>query len=90
MTERNLGRPWTAREDELLTQAVALHGENDNWKIIALSVPDRTNKACRKVTWKTAGLWRSPKHHVRVTSVGFIHSPHPSRRRLGRLMKTNF
>jgi len=50
MTERNLGRPWTAREDHLLTQAVAIYGEYDNWKTIALSVPDRTNKACRKVT----------------------------------------
>ena len=49
MTERNLGRPWNAHEDRLLTDAVALHGPSDNWKIIALSVPGRTNKACRKV-----------------------------------------
>jgi hypothetical protein len=43
------GRPWTAAEDHLLTQAVALHGEADQWKAIALCVPGRTNKACRKV-----------------------------------------
>ncbi|KAF7975763.1 hypothetical protein HWV62_8561 [Athelia sp. TMB] len=29
-------------------QAVAVHGENDNWKNIALVVSGRTNKACRK------------------------------------------
>lgn len=49
MPERGVGRPWTAEEDSLLIQAVATHGEIDNWKTIALSVPDRTNKACRKV-----------------------------------------
>jgi hypothetical protein len=32
-----------------LTAAVKLHGEQDNWKTIALSVPGRSNKACRKV-----------------------------------------
>lgn len=48
MPERGVGRPWTAEEDSLLIQAVATHGEIDNWKTIALSVPDRTNKACRK------------------------------------------
>jgi hypothetical protein len=32
-----------------LTTAVKLHGEQDNWKTIALSVPGRSNKACRKV-----------------------------------------
>ncbi|TFK57621.1 hypothetical protein OE88DRAFT_1651452 [Heliocybe sulcata] len=46
--ERNVGRPWTAQEDALLRQAVAIHGESDNWKTIAQSVPGRTNKACRK------------------------------------------
>ncbi|TDL28752.1 hypothetical protein BD410DRAFT_781289 [Rickenella mellea] len=45
----NLGRPWTAHEDHLLTQAVAVHGDNtEKWKTIAISVPGRTNKACRK------------------------------------------
>lgn len=44
-----VGKPWTASEDNLLIQAVALHGETDNWKTVALSVPGRTNKACRKV-----------------------------------------
>ncbi|KAI5991525.1 hypothetical protein EDD15DRAFT_2368882 [Pisolithus albus] len=46
--ERSVGRPWTAQEDELLAQAVAEHGENDNWKRVAECVPGRTNKACRK------------------------------------------
>ncbi|KAL1739295.1 hypothetical protein HDZ31DRAFT_85949 [Schizophyllum fasciatum] len=42
------GRPWTAEEDAQLRAAVALHGENDNWKTVAEMVPGRTNKACRK------------------------------------------
>ncbi|KAH7883869.1 hypothetical protein F5I97DRAFT_1813546 [Phlebopus sp. FC_14] len=50
MTERTLGRSWTAQEDELLAQAVAIHGEVDNWKAVALLVPGRTNKACRKAS----------------------------------------
>lgn len=50
MGDRGVGKPWTPYEDSLLTQAVAIHGEVDNWKTIALSVPGRTNKACRKVT----------------------------------------
>jgi hypothetical protein len=75
MTERNQGRPWTAREDHLLTQAVALHGENDNWKMIALAVPQRTNKACRKVTQCST----SPNHSF--TSLFFqrwLHSLSPT------------
>ncbi|KAI0359049.1 hypothetical protein OH77DRAFT_1575426 [Trametes cingulata] len=48
MSERGVGKPWTTYEDNLLIQAVAIHGENDNWKAVALSVPGRTNKACRK------------------------------------------
>ncbi|KAI9068020.1 hypothetical protein FKP32DRAFT_1588049 [Trametes sanguinea] len=48
MSERGVGKPWTPYEDNLLIQAVAIHGENDNWKAVALSVPGRTNKACRK------------------------------------------
>ncbi|KAJ7655235.1 hypothetical protein DFH06DRAFT_1201998 [Mycena polygramma] len=39
---------WTPREDELLIRAVANFGDHDNWKIVALAVPGRTNKACRK------------------------------------------
>lgn len=35
--------------DNLLRAGVAEHGEIDNWKIIALTIPGRTNKACRKV-----------------------------------------
>ncbi|KAL4069412.1 hypothetical protein J3A83DRAFT_3553486 [Scleroderma citrinum] len=46
--ERSVGRPWTAQEDELLVRAVAEHGENDNWKRVAMCIPGRTNKACRK------------------------------------------
>ena len=49
MTERGVGKPWTTDEDKLLIQAVSVHGENDNWKAVAASVPGRTNKACRKV-----------------------------------------
>ncbi|KAF8971449.1 hypothetical protein BDZ97DRAFT_1786576 [Flammula alnicola] len=48
MAERNISRPWSEEEDLQLRQAVALYGENDNWKIVALGVPGRTNKACRK------------------------------------------
>jgi hypothetical protein len=49
MVDKVVGRPWTAEEDSLLIQAVAIHGQNDNWKQVALAVPGRTNKACRKV-----------------------------------------
>lgn len=50
MAERMVGRPWTAREDRLLVNAVAIHGETDNWKAVAQCVPGRTNKACRKAS----------------------------------------
>lgn len=50
MTKRAVGRPWTANEDQLLVNAVAVHGQVDNWKAVALSVPGRTNKACRKAS----------------------------------------
>lgn len=49
MAERNAGRPWTTTEDRLLTEAVHEFGETDQWKTIAVRVPGRTNKACRKV-----------------------------------------
>ena len=49
MTEKCVGKPWTPEEDELLRTAVAIHGEQDNWKLVAEGVPGRTNKACRKV-----------------------------------------
>ena len=49
MAENRVGQPWTAGEDELLRQAVAVHGPHDNWKAVAQGVPGRTNKACRKV-----------------------------------------
>ncbi|KAG1757264.1 hypothetical protein EDB19DRAFT_1622844 [Suillus lakei] len=50
MSERIVGRPWTAQEDRLLANAVAIHGESDNWKAVAHCVPERTNKACRKAS----------------------------------------
>jgi hypothetical protein len=49
MAERNVGKPWSPQEDALLMHAITIHGEVDKWKTIALSVPGRTNKACRKV-----------------------------------------
>ncbi|KAK7694288.1 hypothetical protein QCA50_001470 [Cerrena zonata] len=48
MSQDRVGKPWTKEEDELLIQAVAVHGEVDNWKTVALSISGRTNKACRK------------------------------------------
>lgn len=48
MAERNPSRPWTEEEDTLLTNAVHVHGEHENWKNVASLVPGRTNKACRK------------------------------------------
>lgn len=48
MAERNISRPWSEEEDALLRAGVAEHGEIDNWKTIALTIPGRTNKACRK------------------------------------------
>ncbi|KAH0590307.1 hypothetical protein H2248_000466 [Termitomyces sp. 'cryptogamus'] len=48
MAERNPSRPWTEEEDSLLTNAVQIYGEQENWKKVAILVPGRTNKACRK------------------------------------------
>lgn len=48
MAKRAVGRPWSATEDQLLAAAVAVHGQVDNWKAVALAVPGRSNKACRK------------------------------------------
>ncbi|KAJ7596743.1 hypothetical protein C8J56DRAFT_296019 [Mycena floridula] len=42
------GSSWKKAEDELLTQAVKQYGERDQWKAVALLVPGRSNKACRK------------------------------------------
>ena len=52
----NQGRPWTPQEDQLLVQAVAIYGEKERWKTIALHVPGRTNKACRKVRFSYASF----------------------------------
>ena len=49
MAERMTGRPWSAHEDLLLSRAVAEFDGEADWKTIALRVPGRTNKACRKV-----------------------------------------
>ena len=51
MSERNLaiGTPWSAEEDRLLKEAVARHGDVDHWQVVAQNVPNRSNKACRKV-----------------------------------------
>lgn len=48
MAERNPSRPWSEEEDALLTNAVHIHGEHENWKNVASLVLGRTNKACRK------------------------------------------
>lgn len=58
-TTMAIGRPWTPDEDNQLRLAVATHGEIDNWKTVALSVPGRTNKACRKVRF-TVFVLKSP------------------------------
>ncbi|KAK7064591.1 transcriptional activator Myb [Favolaschia claudopus] len=39
---------WTAQEDAQLTAAVRNFGDTENWKTVALAVPGRSNKACRK------------------------------------------
>lgn len=49
MTDRALSRPWTKEEDDLLKQGVERYGAQDNWIAVAELVPNRTNKACRKV-----------------------------------------
>lgn len=65
MAEKVIGRPWTAEEDNLLIQAVTTHGQNDNWKQVALEVPGRTNKACRKVRKRWFGSLTS------ICNIGF-------------------
>jgi hypothetical protein len=72
MTERAVGRPWSAREDELLAAAVGVHGQVDNWKAVAASVPGRTNKACRKASVR---LSTPPISHP---SQRWLHSLSPS------------
>lgn len=50
-------RPWSQEEDNLLKQAVATHGEEPGvWKIIASTIPGRSNKACRKVWYAQSWL----------------------------------
>ncbi|KAJ7770909.1 hypothetical protein DFH07DRAFT_805674 [Mycena maculata] len=48
MARNALESRWSAAEDELLIRAVHNFGDQDNWKTVALAVPGRTNKACRK------------------------------------------
>ena len=64
--ERSVARPWTAQEDEALIRAVDEHGDNDNWKRVAMCVPGRTNKACRKVS-ETSHPRSSCPHSRRVS-----------------------
>ena len=49
MAEKIQGRPWQPHEDALLLDAIHSTQGDIDWKVIAKSVPDRTNKACRKV-----------------------------------------
>ncbi len=73
MSARGVGNPWTKYEDNLLIQAVAIHGENDNWKAVALSVPGRTNKACRKVGAIQSNYFMHA--YARMCSDGFTLCP---------------
>ena len=73
MTRRAAGRPWTAHEDHLLATAVAAHGQVDNWKAVALAVPGRTNKACRK-----ASRHRSQSRARSHPEQRWLHSLSPS------------
>ncbi|KAI9572691.1 hypothetical protein HD554DRAFT_2014921 [Boletus coccyginus] len=74
MSDRAVGRPWTAREDQLLAAAVAAHGQADNWKAVALSVPGRSNKACRKASH----LIRPPPDRSHCHTQRWLHSLSPS------------
>lgn len=49
MGEKLVTRPWTQKDDDLLRDAVAKYGMQDNWQAVASEVPGRDNKACRKV-----------------------------------------
>jgi hypothetical protein len=95
MKERGVGKPWTKDEDSLLIQAVNVHGENDNWKTIALFVPGRTNKACRKVSSIQPRLVilhdvyaNANFSTISFLSGGFILCHHMLRRVLGLKTKT--
>ncbi|KAJ3815652.1 hypothetical protein F5876DRAFT_71855 [Lentinula aff. lateritia] len=48
MGEKVVTRPWTQKDDDLLRDAVAKYGMQDNWQAVASEVPGRDNKACRK------------------------------------------
>ncbi|KAJ4485570.1 hypothetical protein J3R30DRAFT_1376504 [Lentinula aciculospora] len=48
MGEKVVTRPWTQKDDDLLRDAVAKYGVQDNWQAVAGEVPGRDNKACRK------------------------------------------
>lgn len=87
MKERGVGKPWTQHEDSLLTQAVAVYGENDNWKNVATCVPGRTNKACRKASVWPAQL--DGGQFILIFSDGFIRCARPSRRPPGLRRKTD-
>lgn len=73
--------------DQLLKDAVAEHGEHDNWKNIALCIPGRTNKACRKVL-----LLSHPQMPASnfVCSAGCTRFPPTLKRRPGPQKKTSY
>jgi hypothetical protein len=76
MSERNVSRPWTEYEDNLLRAAVATVGLGckEDWKSVAAMVPNRDNKACRKVRVASEYLYISNiSHSFFTTSVGSIH-----------------
>ena len=82
MKERGVGKPWTQHEDSLLTQAVAVYGENDNWKNVASCVPGRTNKACRKVC--ALVLYLRPYSHRSFKAMAALIVPDSEEDRLDR------
>lgn len=54
------------------------HGEHDNWKTIALSVPGRTNKACRKVCLISTDYFCSTDNDLCQSSKRWLHSLSPT------------
>lgn len=78
--------------DALLRAGVAEHGEIDNWKIIALTIPGRTNKACRKVILPVVDIFSQELISLYLSqfSVGYTPSNPMSRKQPGVALKTSF